>query len=233
MEEVLAFVQHEIMTNGQMQGYGWLHLRAVQRGFVVSQDTIRRIIKLVDPQGVELRRTPRLRRHQYSCRGPNALWHMDGYDKLKPYGIANGCIDGFSRYVLWMEAFTTNSDPKVVASYFTRTVSSILVGGCPERICADRGTENVCVEEMQMFLRRNHPDSFAGEKSFLYGRSTANQHIEGWWGTLCKQSAQFWINLFQTFQDDGHFTGDFLDKSLIQFCFMNLVQVKIFPQPLK
>lgn len=227
LEQVLAFVQHEIMTNGQMQGYRWLHLRAVQRGFVVSQDTIRRIIKLVDPQGVELRRARRLRRRQYSCRGPNALWHMDGYDKLKPYGIAiNGCIDGFSRYVLWMEAYTTNSDPKVVASYFIKTVSYI--GGCPERIRADRGTENGCVEEMQMFLRRNHPDSFAGERSFLYGRSTANQRIEGWWGTLRKQSAQFWMNLFQTFQDDGHFTGDFLDKSLIQFCFLNLVQVKIF-----
>lgn len=81
---------------------------------------------------------------------------------------------------------------------------------------------------MQMFLRRNHTDSFGGEKSFLYGRSTANQRIEGWWATLRKQSAQFWINLFQTFQDDGHFTGDFLDKSLIQFCFLNFVQVKIF-----
>lgn len=203
LEQVLAFVQHEIMTNGQMQGYRWLHLRAVQRGFVVSQDTIRRIIKLVDPQGVELRRARRLRRRQYSCRGPNALWHMDGYDKLKPYGIAiSGCIDGFSRYVLWMEAYTTNSDPKVVASYFIKTVSYI--GGCPER--------------------RNHPDSFAGERSFLYGRSTANQRIEGWWGNLRKQSAQFWMNLFQSFQDDGHFTGDFLDKSLIQFCFLNLVQ---------
>ncbi|KAL7870469.1 hypothetical protein SRHO_G00079660, partial [Serrasalmus rhombeus] len=108
LQEVLAFVQQEIMTSGQMQGYRWLHLRAVQRGFVVSQDTIRRIIKLVDSQGVELRRARRLRRRQYSCRGPNALWHMGGYDKLKPYGIAiNGCIDGFSRYVLWLEAYIT------------------------------------------------------------------------------------------------------------------------------
>ena len=81
-----------------MQGYRWLHLHAVQQGFVVSQDTI---IKLVDPQGVEFRRERHLRHRQYSCRGPNALWHMDGYDKLKPYGIAiNGCIDGFSHCVL-------------------------------------------------------------------------------------------------------------------------------------
>ena len=27
--------------------------------------------------------------------GPNYLWHMDSYDKLKPYGISiHGCIDG-------------------------------------------------------------------------------------------------------------------------------------------
>lgn len=98
--------------------------------------------------------------------------------------LPSTAVDGFSRYVLWMEAYTTNSDPKVVASYFIKTVSGI--GGCPERIRADRGTEQVSVEEMQMFLRRNHPDSFAGERSFLYGRSTANQRIEGWWGILRK-----------------------------------------------
>ncbi|XP_054896807.1 uncharacterized protein LOC129366793 [Poeciliopsis prolifica] len=223
LEEVLAFVQQQIMTNGQMQGYRWLHLRAIQHEFVVSQDTVRQLIKLFDPEGVELRRARRLRRRQYNCRGPNALWHMDGYDKLKPYGIAiSGCIDGFSRHVLWMEAYTTNNDPKLIASYFLKTVSC--VKGCPERIRADRGTENICVEQMQIFLRQNHTDSFAGDKSFLYGRSTSNQRIEGWWSTLRKQSAQFWMNLFQTFLDDGHFTGDFLDKSLIQFCFLNLIQ---------
>ena len=27
--------------------------------------------------------------------GPNFLWHCDGYDKLKPYGLCiHGCIDG-------------------------------------------------------------------------------------------------------------------------------------------
>lgn len=172
LDEVLAFVQHEIMTNGQMQGYRWLHLRAVQRGFVVSQDTIRRIIKLVDPQGVELRRARRLRRRQYSCRGPNALWHMDGY-KLKPYGIAiNGCIDGYSRYVLWMEAYTTNSDPKVVASYFIKTVLSI--GGCPERIRADRGTENVCVEDI--FAAQPPRQFCSGEKFPLWKKHSKPTH---------------------------------------------------------
>ena len=29
------------------------------------------------------------------CAGPNQAWHCDGYDKLKPFGLAiHGCIDG-------------------------------------------------------------------------------------------------------------------------------------------
>ncbi|RXN12120.1 hypothetical protein ROHU_010306 [Labeo rohita] len=148
---------------------------------------------------------------------------MDSYDKLKPYGIAiNGCTDGFSRFVLWMEAYNTNSDPKVIADYYISTVTRI--GGCPERLRADPGTENGHVKDMQIFLRRNHTDSYAGERSFMYGCSTANQRIEAWWGILRKQSGQLWMDIFQTLKDDGHFSGDFLDKNLMQFCFLNLVQ---------
>lgn len=185
---------------------------------------IRQIIKLIDPQGVELQRVQRLRRRQYSTKGPNALWHMDSYDRLKPYGICiNRCIDGFSRFVVLMEAYTTNNDPKVVADYYIQCVTRL--SGCPERIRADNGTENGHVTNMQVFLRRNHTDTFAKENSFIYGRSTGNQRIESWWGILRKQSVQFWMNMFKDLQENGHFFGDFLDKSLIQFCFLNLVQV--------
>ncbi|XP_062873125.1 uncharacterized protein LOC134334643 [Trichomycterus rosablanca] len=187
---------------------------------------MRMIIKMIDLEGVQLRRARRLRRRQYCNRGPNALWHMDSYDKLKPYGIAiNGCIDGFSRHVMWMEAYNTNNDPKVIAGYWISTVTRI--GGCPQRLRADPGTENGHVREMQMFLRRNHSDPYAGERSFIYGCSMANQRIESWWGILRKQSGQFWMDIFQTLRDDGHFSGDFLDRNLIQFCFLNLIQEEL------
>ncbi|KAL7373453.1 hypothetical protein ABVT39_007148 [Epinephelus coioides] len=76
---------------------------------------------------------------------------------------------------------------------------------------------------MQLFLRRNHSDHYAGEGSFIYGCSTSNQRIESWWGVLRKQSVQFWMDIFQTLKDDG----DFLDKNLIQFCFLNLIQEEL------
>lgn len=40
------------------------------------------------------------------------------------------CIDGFSGLLLWMEAYHTNKDPKVIADYFMKTV--MCVGGCPQ-----------------------------------------------------------------------------------------------------
>lgn len=45
-----------------MQVYRWLHLRAIQREYVVSQDTLGQLIMLFDAEGVELRqaRCPRL-----------------------------------------------------------------------------------------------------------------------------------------------------------------------------
>jgi hypothetical protein len=49
-----------------------------------------------------------------------------GYDKLSPYGIGiSECIDRFSRYMLWLEAYQTNRDPKLIAGYFTDTVKKI------------------------------------------------------------------------------------------------------------
>jgi hypothetical protein len=61
----------------------------------------RLVLKAIDPVGVTLRSAHRLRRRTYINKGPNFAIHIDGYDKLKPFGVAiHGAIDGFSRYVL-------------------------------------------------------------------------------------------------------------------------------------
>lgn len=53
---------------------------------------------------------------------------MDAYDKLTPYGIAiSGCIDGFSRKIIWLRVGRTASNPKVIAGYYIQAVKDILV----------------------------------------------------------------------------------------------------------
>ena len=53
------------------------------------------LMRILDPDGVGSRRSHRLTRRQYHADGPNYLVHIDGYDKLKPFGFAiHGAIDG-------------------------------------------------------------------------------------------------------------------------------------------
>ncbi|KAF5886491.1 uncharacterized protein DAT39_022508, partial [Clarias magur] len=142
-------------------------------------------------------------------KAPNFLWHVDSYDKLKPIGICiNGAIDGVSRRILWMNAYYTSSDPKVIGGYFLETVRSL--GGCPRILRADMGTENSTIRDMHRYLRRSDADPLAGEKSFIYGKSMANQRIKSWWGVQLT--------------DEGNFDGSFLDKNLMLFCFLGLIQ---------
>lgn len=114
VDDVSNYIRGEICKSGKLHGYKWMHLKCLQEGFTVKRETVREVLKELDPQGVEIRRRRRLRRRLYCNNGPNYLWHLDSYDKLKPYGInINGCIDGFSRYIIWLRAGLTSSDPKV------------------------------------------------------------------------------------------------------------------------
>ena len=75
-------------------------------GFHVPRYTIQTLLRDTDPEGTESRRRHRLRRRVYSNPGPNYAWHIDGHDKLKPFGFAiHGAIDGYSRKVLWLKVF--------------------------------------------------------------------------------------------------------------------------------
>ena len=203
-----------------------MHLKCIQSGYNIPRDTVYDLMCILDTEGIAQRKRRRLKRRQYASKGPNYVWHIDSYDKLKRFGIAiNGCIDGFSRNIIWLDANTTNSDPRVISSYFTEAVKRM--NGCPQRVRTDLGTENTYIEQMQTWLRRNHRDRLAGENSFLYGKSTHNQRIEWFWGLLRKEIGQFWMDFFNYFQIEENcmYSGDFVDKSLLQFCFMDIIQV--------
>ncbi|KAJ8037931.1 hypothetical protein HOLleu_18876 [Holothuria leucospilota] len=220
--EVALFVMEELERHGQLHGYKTMHLKCIQKSLQVTQETVRILLQLLDPEGVAYRRSKRLRRRLYRNPGPNYMWHIDSYDKLKPYGICiNAAIDGFSRNIIWIKAYWTNSNPRIIAGYFMEEVEKL--GGCPARVRCDMGTENVYLEQMQRFLRYDHVDEFARD-CFIYGSSNHNQRIESWWSYLRKQHAQFWMNLFQQLKEENEFSGDLLDKSLVQFCFMNIIQ---------
>ena len=82
--DVANFILDNI-RNGSGHGYRLMHLRCIQHGFVVSRETVCGLMQILDPEGVLLRRRRRLRRRAYFARGPNVIWHIDSYDKLKRF----------------------------------------------------------------------------------------------------------------------------------------------------
>ena len=120
---------------------------------------------------------------------------MDGHDKLKPYGFSiHGCIDGFSRKLIWLEVSPSNKKPEIIAKFYLDADQEL--GGVPERVRSDDGTENAVVEAIHTFLRSTHGNT-TGLGSFLIGRSTSNQRIETYWSQLVKDGPGWWMNFLK------------------------------------
>lgn len=218
-------VEEELRGSGSTIGYRQMTQRlVVHYGLVVDKETVRELLKILDPDGVAARSRHRLVRRQYRTKGPNHLWHIDGYDKLKPFGFCvHGAIDGYSRRILWLEVGPSNNDPSIIAQYFVDCVRQI--GGTPRIIRADCGTENTYVAALQRFFRRDGNDTMAGNKSFLYGKSVSNQRIEAWWGILRRGCADWWIRFFKDMRDAGLYCeDDVVQAECLKFCFMPVIR---------
>ena len=110
--DVLKAIQDELCGSASDVGYRRMHKILLSKGLICRRDDVRKMILQLDPEGVQLRGKRRLRRRKYYAPGPNYVWHIDGHDKLKPYGFSiHGCIDGFSRKIIWLEVGVTNKMP--------------------------------------------------------------------------------------------------------------------------
>lgn len=221
IDSVIIYIHNELRQSGQLHGYRMMAARCKENGMHVRTEDVRIILRHLDPEGVTLRTANCLHRRAYYAVGPNFIWHLDGYDKLKPFGLCiSGCICGFSRMMIWLNVYKTNNNPRIIGGYFLEAIEQC--GGCPRFVRGDYGTENGHVRNFQTFFMRHTPD---GIRSYIDGASTANQRIESWWSYLRRHNMHYWIEHFKDLQDHGRFSGNLLDRNLILFCFVALIQV--------
>ena len=197
-------MQDELKGSSSCLGYRYMLQKLRSSGLTADKATGRLILKSLDPVGVDRRKRRKLTRREYHLFRPNHNWHIDGYDKSKPFGIAiHGAIDGYSRRNLWLKLSSSNNNPKVIANYYLCCVKELNL--IPRVVRGDQGTENVIVCRIQRFFRRNHTDSQSKDRSFIYGHSTANQLIESWWSQLFKSNTPWWITFFKDMVANGLF----------------------------
>ena len=176
--EVREAIENIIDGHGSLQGYRSVWHTLQLKGLRVPRVVVQEILREIDPEATELRRAHRLKRREYHNLGPNYAWHCDGYDKLKPYGFPiHGCIDGWSRKILWLHVTRSNNHPDIIATYYLNAVEEF--GGCPVDLVTDLGTENGTMAATQSFFRDD-------ANSHRYVPSPRNQQIEAWWGYFRK-----------------------------------------------
>ena len=84
---LLEDVQQYLKENKSSHGYRSVHQRLMRRGIQYSKDAVRIALNVLDQEGVSRRKRRRLKRRKYRNKGPNHVWHMDGNDKLRPFGF--------------------------------------------------------------------------------------------------------------------------------------------------
>ena len=223
--ELITRINDALHGSRECFGYRLMSQWLLSEGIVTDRETVRIILKELDPVGVSCRSERRFRRRIYLSKGPNFIWHLDGYDKLKPYELAiHAAIDGWSRKLLWLSVGSTNNDPKVVASYFIGTISQLELR--PKCMRSDRGSENVVISGIQRFFNRGNVDG--GLSSFQYGTSVRNQRIESWWSIFRRNRANFWMNFFKDMCDQLLYDPSVLwEVSLFRYCFIGIVQTEL------
>lgn len=120
---------------------------------------------------------------------------------------------------MWLEVGATNKDPAVVAGFFTNCIPTI--GGTAFGLRFDDGTENGHMADIQTLIT-------GGNGHSTFGRSTANQRIEAYWGLLKKTCLQEWMNLFKDMIDNGEFNNaDPLHVEALRYFFGRILRTDL------
>ncbi len=142
-------------------------------GIVIPRAVVKAMVKEIAPDGVAVGKKHKLHQRIYTNSGPNFACHIDGHQKLKPWGFPiHGGVDRFSRRMLWLDITHSNNSLHNIASMYLKAVKEM--GGCPVEFITNLGTENSIAATSQCFFREN-------DDSHQYVPSPRDQKIEGWW----------------------------------------------------
>ena len=202
LDEVIKRLKQEYPFSGIRILMGALQ----SEGIKVTRQRLQNSIQRVDVLGSVSRSIRTTMRRIYRVSGPNALWHIDGNHKLIRWKfVIHGGIDGFSRMITYIHC-SGNNKAQTVFQYFREGTYEF---GIPSRVRADKGGENVRIEQ---FMNRYRG---IGRGSFIKGKSVHNQRIERLWIDLIKDVIKVYSTVFNFLEEIGSLN---LDNNVYIFC---------------
>ena len=206
--ELDQLISDYINRHGATSGLTYItgYLRSI--GFRIQRHRIRESMTRVQPRNAILRWGMIVQRRKYHVPWPNSLWHLDGHHSLIRWSlVVHGCIDRFSRRIIYLQCSTNNLSETVLALFLNATEDD---GGLwPSRIRVDRGVENVRVCDAMVEARGE------GRGSFIAGPSTHNQRIE-----------RLWRDVFRCVLH--YFTTYFMPWKMLAFFFLTIPRMFLY-----
>ena len=92
----------------------------------VTRKEVHESLKVVDAEGLQIRKRRKLVRRIFHSRGRDEVWSLDGHDKLKRWGFPiHGVNDVYLRYLIWLRVGLSNRDPRFVLSHYLAAIEEI------------------------------------------------------------------------------------------------------------
>ena len=227
-------VQKELEGPGRLLGYRALNQKLrTEHNVQVPRHLVYNMIAELDPEGLEARSLQRQKKKlkgQFTSEGPLWVASLDGHDKLCgfqnstfPLGVY-GCIDTFSRKILFLFVCHSNSNPLIVGKMYLRYLFETEL--LSRNLRVDRGTETGKMATIHVYLLNKHEVMNDPTDAIIYGPSTSNK-IERWWRELHERLEKFFKEqltmLLRGREYDPHSA---LDRQLLAYVFIPVVQLE-------
>ena len=151
---------------------------------------------------------------------------FDEFDKVKPYGFSiHGCIDGYSRIIIWLEVSASNKCPDLIAYYYIKASKNL--NGILKIIKPDNGTDHSVIELIYLLLR-----DLSNEGNVLHSfsivSSPMNQRIKAYLSNFRKDGLGWWKHFLQDLVDLESFgPSDPVQVDCLRFCFIELLREEV------
>lgn len=185
-------------------------------GYAIPWVRIKESLRRVDPIGTLARQIRQsVTRYKYWVPRPNYLWHFDGHHKLIRWRfVIHGCIDGYSRRIVYLFA-ATNNRAETVLYAFMHGCNRL---GVPEKVRCDKGKENT---EVVAFMFRTHQATDNSNNIVMAGRSVHNQRIERLWRDVNRIVCARFRDIFLSMEHEGLLDPDnYVDILILQRIFL-------------